>query len=128
MKLNNIRILVNDFAKSFDFYHQTLGLKCTFGDRSSNFASFDAGLPSGIAIFKADLMTAALGEKPGVSPKKGDAVVLVLEVEEVDKTYENLQSKVRFLTPPRNMGAWGIRVAHLRDPEGNLIELFSAIK
>jgi hypothetical protein len=26
------------------------------------------------------------------------------------------------------MPAWGIRIAHLRDPEGNLLELYSGLK
>ena len=34
---------------------------------------------------------------------------------------------VVFLTEPKNMMAWGISVAHFRDTENKLIELFSEL-
>ena len=127
MKLSNIRLLVNDFEKSFTFYNETLGLKCTWGDKDAVFASFDIGLPSGLAIFKAELMTEATGnsevENNTVS---NDKFAIIIEVENVDKMFENLKNKtIKFITEPKDMKAWGIRVAHFRDPDGNLIEIFS---
>jgi hypothetical protein len=29
---------------------------------------------------------------------------------------------------PKDMSDWGIRVFHLRDPDGNLLEIFSELK
>ena len=55
MKFNNIRLLVNDFDKSFTFYNEILGLECTWGKSGGNFASFNIGIESGLAIFKAEL-------------------------------------------------------------------------
>jgi lactoylglutathione lyase len=39
-----------------------------------------------------------------------------------------LKSKgVTFLTEPNDMPTWGIRVAHFRDTEGNLLEIYSEL-
>lgn len=127
MKLGSIRLLVNDFEKSFTFYNETLGLKCTWGDKDAIYASFDIGLPSGLAIFKAELMYEATGnQKTKNDTVSNDKFAIIIEVDKVDETFEQLKAKsIEFITEPKDMKAWGIRVAHFRDPEGNLIEIFS---
>ncbi len=129
MKFNNIRLLVNDFDTCFNFYKDTLGLKCTWGELGDNFASFDIGIPSGLAIFKAELMNDAINNKSKVAANERDKFVIIIEVESVDKKYELLKKKkLKFMNEPKDMQAWGIRVVHFRDPENNLIELFSYLK
>jgi predicted enzyme related to lactoylglutathione lyase len=129
MKFNNIRLLVQDFDKCFSFYKETLGLTCTHGSQGDNFASFNIGLSDALGIFKAGLMNEAIGKKQKASKETADKFVIVIEVSSVDKTVESLKSKhVKFITDPRDMPVWGIRVAHFRDPENNLIELFSFLK
>lgn len=127
MKLSNIRLLVNDFEKSFRFYNETLGLNCTWGDKDNVYASFDIGLSSGLTIFKSDLMADAIGNDKAKSiDALNDKFAIVIEVENVDKTFDILQNKsIRFISQPKDMEAWGIRVAHFRDTEGNLIEIIS---
>ncbi|MEL1255970.1 VOC family protein [Flavobacterium sp. DGU38] len=129
MKLNNIRLLVNDFDKSFTFYNEILGLECTWGNPGDNFASFNIGISSGLALFKAELMNVAINNvKENKSETLQDKMAIIIEVESVDETYNSLQNKgVKFLTSPKDMTAWGIRVVHFRDPEHNLIELFSEL-
>lgn len=105
------------------------GLECTWGKLGDNFASFNIGYPSGLALFKADLMNIAINNS-GVKKNElvQDKIVLVVQVENVDQSYNALRSKgVDFLTEPKDMSAWGIRVSHFRDPENNLIELFSEL-
>ncbi|WP_142526733.1 VOC family protein [Pedobacter westerhofensis] len=129
MKLSNIRLLVNDFDKCFAFYSDTLGLECSWGKPGDNYASFNIGLPSGLALFKANLMSQAIN-KAGAAENTvvNDKAVIIFEVENVDAVFINLESKaVNFLTAPKDMQDWGIRVVHLRDPENNLIELFTAL-
>ncbi len=127
MKLSNIRLLVKNFEKSFKFYNETLGLKCTWGDKNAVFASFDIGLPSGLAIFKEELMAETTGAKKAESISvSNDKFAIIIEVENVDDMFETLQkNSINFITKPKDMEAWGIRVAHFRDPEGNLLEIFS---
>lgn len=127
MRINNITLLVNDFDKTYAFYNDILGLTCTWGKPGENFASFSLGDGSGIAIFKAELMGMAL---PGYQPKQagatGDNMMILVQVENVNGAYEQLQQKgVVFIDTPQDMAAWGIRVVHFRDPENNLFELYS---
>jgi len=126
MKFNNIRLLVRDFKASFEFYNDILDLNCTWGDENSNFASFDIGLSSGLAIFKAELMADVIGTKTNETLPI-DKFAIIIEVENIDETFQKLKEKVSFLTEPKDMKAWGIRVAHFRDAENNLIEIFSNI-
>lgn len=129
MELNCIRLLVNNFDETFRFYAETLGLKVTWGEIGGDYASFDIGLPSGLSIFKTDLMAEAVGnsEKPMPSNCR-EKMAIIIKVENVDKTYEALNGKgVAFLSQPRDMTGWGIRMAHLRDPENNLLEIWSEL-
>lgn len=127
MKLNNIRLLVNDFDRCFTFYNDIIGLECTWGKLGDNYASFNICVPSGLALFKADLMNNAINnsaESKNVVIQ--DKIAIVIQVDNVNEIYSSLQNKgVTFLTEPKDMQAWGIRVTHFRDPENNLIELYS---
>lgn len=127
MKFSNIRLLVNDFDKCFTFYNDILGLECTWGKIGDNFASFNIGKPSGLALFKAELMSIAVNNADAKQNEiLQDKIAIIVQVDNVNETYSSLQSKgVNFLTEPKDMTAWGIRVVHFRDLENNLIELYS---
>jgi catechol 2,3-dioxygenase-like lactoylglutathione lyase family enzyme len=129
MELNSVRILVTDFDKSFDFYSGKLGLKVTWGKPGGDYASFDIGLPSGLSIFKSDNMAKALGEEDKPLPLTcRDRSAIVIQVKDLDKTFESLSAKgVDFINKPREMPGWGIKAVHLRDPDGNLLELMSEL-
>ena len=129
MKFNNIRLLVNDFEKAFTFYKDTLGLECTWGQPGDNYASFNLGMESGLAIFKRELMSMAIpGWDTPKSKKHQDNSVIIVQVENLTDTYKDLKRKgVAFLNEPTDIPAWGIRVAHFRDTEGNLFEIYSSL-
>lgn len=118
--------MVNDFDTCFKFYKNTLGLNCSHGNLGDNFASFDIGVPGGLCIFKSDLMNEAIHENNVAAKNAIDKFAIIIEVESVDKMFEGLKKKkIKFINEPKDMKVWGIRVAHFRDPEGNLIELYS---
>ena len=102
MKFSNIRLLVKDFDKSFTFYNDIIGLECTWGKLGENFASFNLGIPSGLAIFKAELMDIAINKPENAqSDVLTDKTMIVIEVKNVDETFKELKSKgVRFLNEP----------------------------
>jgi len=129
MELNNVRILVNDFDTSFEFYAEKLGLKVTWGKPGADYASFDIGLPSGLSIFKSDNMTKALGEGDKPLPLTcRDRAAIVIKVQDLEKTYDSLSAKgVKFINEPREMTGWGIKAVHLRDPDGNLLEFMAEL-
>ncbi len=54
--------------------------------------------------------------------------LVAFSVDNVDDTYRALKEKgVIFVNEPTDMADWGSRTVLLRDPEDNLIELFSPL-
>jgi len=119
MRFSQARMLVDDFAAAFGFYRDTLGLGSAFGDESSGYASFDTGTGS-VAIFERAGQSDVLELRPS-----GDSTLLVLEVDDVDAAVGGLGAHV--VQAPVDKPEWGGRVAYLRDPSGNLIELFQSL-
>ena len=119
MRFSQARLLVDDFAEAFRFYRDVLGLGTASGDASSGYASFDTGSGS-VAIFERGGQAEVVELRP-----PGDSTLLVLEVDDVDAEVARLEAHV--VQAPVDQPHWGGRVAYLRDPSGNLIELFQAL-
>ena len=118
MRFSQVRLLVDDFGEAFAFYRDELGLETSFGEEPP-YASFKAGDGS-VAIFERSGQAETV-ELRGV----GDSTLLVLEVDDVDSLVSRLRDRV--VAGPVDRGDWGGRVAYVRDPSGNLIELFQQI-
>ena len=132
MKINNIRLLVADFDECFRFYSEKVGLNVTWGKPGGDYASFDVGIESnkmGLSLFKSDLMAQEIGNADKTLPSGNrEKTVIVLQVDDVDKTCERLANNgVEFINKPKDIAGWGSRVAHFRDPENNLIEIYSEL-
>ena len=84
------------------------------------YASFDTGTGS-VAIFE----RAGQGSVVELRPP-GDSTLTVLEVDDVDAVVERLRDHVA--ADPVDQPEWGGRVAYLRDPSGNLLELFQVLQ
>jgi catechol 2,3-dioxygenase-like lactoylglutathione lyase family enzyme len=126
MKLHNVRLLAAQFEAMFRFYRDTLGIQPSHGEETGTYASFDLPGGSSIALFRREHMAAAVGttDRPADAAAQ-DRFALILEVDGLDARVDALATRgVAFLAPPRDMPDWGIRVAHLRDPDGNLLELY----
>jgi len=119
MRFSQARLLVDDFAEAFRFYRDTLGFGAGFGDDSSGYASFDTGSGT-VALFERGGQAEVVELRP-----PGDSTLLVLEVEDVDAAVAGLAAHV--VREPVDRPEWGGRVAYLRDPSGNLIELFQSL-
>jgi lactoylglutathione lyase len=127
MRLSQTRLLVSDVAACFRFYRDVIGLRVTWGDEQSGYVSFATGDEDSdddamLALFDRAEMAAALGG----SPEQGaaDRVVLVFEVPDVDAALAALRNHgAEVAADAVDRPGWGIRTAHVRDPDGNLIEL-----
>ena len=120
MKLSQVRLLVDDFPACFRFLRDTLRLEPSFGAEDEDYASFSAG-DGTIALFRRGGQDAVVGLRAA-----GDSALLVLEVDDVDAEAARLGDVV--VEGPVSQSEWGGRVAYVRDPDGNLFELFQTIE
>ncbi|WP_459190337.1 VOC family protein [Parabacteroides sp. APC149_11_2_Y6] len=129
MKLSNVRLLVKDYEKCFKFYTEKLGLEAVFNIEGC-YGSFKVaeGI-EGLAIFTSDLMAPVVGNVDKSQPTNcREKMMVSFEVSNVDETYKVLKSNgIEFINEPTDMPGWGMRTVHLRDPEENLIELFTPL-
>jgi lactoylglutathione lyase len=120
MRVSQVRLLVDDFGAAFRFYRDSLGLTAASGDEASGYASFDTGTGF-VAIFERTGQGNVVELRP-----PGDSTLTVLEVDDVDAVVERLREHVA--ADPVDKPEWGGRVAYLRDPSGNLLELFQVLQ
>ena len=131
MKFSNVRLLVKDYKKCFQFYNEKLGFEPLWGDIDGCYASFKvADGIEGFALFVSDFMAPAVGNTDKSQPSGyREKSMVSFEVQNVDESYQSLLAKgINFINQPTDMPDWGMRVVHLRDPEENLIELFTLLK
>lgn len=128
MRLSQIRLLVDNFAACRDFYRDVLGLELTLETEGEFYAQF---IKEGVflGLYKRQMMAAVVGTEGGDSRRAAqDTVLLGFEVDDVDQAAKELMAKgAEFVKAPHDQAEWLMRVAHLRDPDGNLIELFHSL-
>ena len=120
-KFTQLRILVDDFPASFRFYRNVLGLAPQSSEQEAGpyacFKADDGG--TDVALFSRSLMRAAVGEAAATT----GGAVLVLKVDDVDAAYgKAIADGAEGVAEPVDQPAWGMRVAHVRAPEGTLVE------
>jgi lactoylglutathione lyase len=124
VRLADVRLLVDDVERSLAFYRDVVGLPVKLRIPEGTYVEFETGEAT-LAIYRRDLMSAIAGS--GGGPGR-DQVAVILRVDDVDAEYERLRGAgATFVTEPHDQEAWGLRVAHLRDPDGNLLELYRPI-
>jgi catechol 2,3-dioxygenase-like lactoylglutathione lyase family enzyme len=126
MRFDNIRLLVHRYEACFAFYQDVLGLRLTWGEPGGNFASFAFPGGGSLGLFRRELMAQALGTADLPHELEAqDRAALIVEVDNVDTCARALADKGAALAGPRDMTDWGIRTLHVRDPDGNLLEMFA---
>ncbi len=128
-KYEYTRLLVTTFKECFLFYRDVMGFQVTYGSEDDEYADFSTGTLT-VALFDQQRMSTVVGTShlPARSETQ-DNTCLVFGVEDVDATCQRLvQQGVKLLTKPTDRSDWGIRTAHFRDPDGNLIEIYQPLK
>lgn len=128
LRFTHTRLLVGDVDACYKFYRDVMGFKPRFDAEGSVYAEFDfAG--HALALFSRPLMANVLS--PGAPAERvnaPDTVVITLDVADVDAMAAALKARgVKFVTEPHDQKDWLLRVAHFRDPDGNLIEINAAL-
>jgi catechol 2,3-dioxygenase-like lactoylglutathione lyase family enzyme len=132
------RLLVADFGAAFRFYDRVLpellGATLTRGGPEGPYASWDVGGEGLLTLLERAAMAEVAGTgalptaSPTAPPATQDRAMLVSRVPDVAAAYDlALRHGGAPVAPPAARPAWGptMRTAHLRDPEGNLLEFQS---
>ncbi|MER6180843.1 MULTISPECIES: VOC family protein [unclassified Streptomyces] len=122
MELAQVRLLVSDFPVCYRFYAEVLGLKAQSGATQGPYEKFSPATGSaGIALQDRSMMAGILGELGDEA--SGHRSLVVLRVDDLDTYCEQIAERgAELLHGPAPMTD-RMRVAHLKDPEGNLVEL-----
>ena len=110
----SIRYIVTDIDRSVEFYRDILGLPLKF--QSPDWTEFQTGTTT-FALHGGG--TAPKGPPDGDPSKQAGHCSIGFNVEDVDKTYEELKAKgINFVMPPTQREGEGIRLAVAIDPDG----------
>ncbi|OXS32445.1 VOC family protein [Streptomyces sp. XY006] len=122
MELAQVRLLVTDFAACYRFYGDVLGLKPQSGASEGPYERFSPAVGSaGIALQDRAMMAEVLDEVGDAAA--GHRSLVVLRVDALDAYCAEITLRgATVLHGPAPLTD-RMRVAHLKDPEGNLVEL-----
>lgn len=116
MRVNAMRVFVNDLAAARAFYEGVLAWPVSIEDESKGFIGFDLGVTLMVEN-GADAPDDVIGRFTGVT----------IWVDDIDAAYR-LWSKrgVEFDGPPIET-SWGGRLANFKDPSGNTLTIISDV-
>jgi predicted enzyme related to lactoylglutathione lyase len=125
------RLLVRDFAAAVDFY--TTALRDLYGVEpvkvipQAQYANWDLGGQTGLVLFGRSVVADTIGTTAlPADAEAQDSSMLVFRVDSVDDATVVLEKAgATVLTAPQDRPEWGpnLRTAHLRAPNGTLLEL-----
>jgi lactoylglutathione lyase len=124
-RFTHVRLLVEDVSACFVFYRDVMGFEPLFVDEDGYCASVKTGATT-LSINRRSGFLETLGPVGWLATGAvaGDRMALIFAVEDVDRAWTELGKRgAEFVTRPADRPHWGIRTAHLRDPDGNLIEI-----
>ncbi|HYP75207.1 MAG TPA: VOC family protein [Polyangiaceae bacterium] len=121
MELVQVRLLVDNFPLLFRFYRDVLGLQPQVDDERGPYGKLS--LPSGKAAIALQSREHFKETLPSLSDGNADKALIALKVDDLDATISALRARgaVPLADPSVQWGR--LKIAHLRDPEQNLIEL-----
>lgn len=122
MQFASIRIITDDLDRLVSFYEQVTGVKAErpappFAELVLPSATLAIGHSQTVGLFGAGAARAA----------DNHSVILEFRVDDVDSEYTRLQALVNeWVQEPTTM-PWGNRSILFRDPDGNLVNLFTPV-
>jgi catechol 2,3-dioxygenase-like lactoylglutathione lyase family enzyme len=127
-QFTHFRLIASNYKDTFLFYRNLFGFEPDWGDENTGYAEFNTGTIQ-LAIVKKEFMAGVIPitEQPLVF-RSTDKSSLIFSVDDVNGVYQRLQDQnITIVAPPTDRPEWGIRTAHFRDPDGNLIEIYTIL-
>jgi predicted enzyme related to lactoylglutathione lyase len=122
MKFVSTRIITADVARLVSFYEMVTGVSAAWANEL--FAEIPT--PVGTLAIGSD-KTVPLFGAGSAEPAANRSAIVEFLVEDVDSEYERLRGGVgEVVTEPTTM-PWGNRALLFRDPDGNLVNLFTPV-
>ncbi|MGX1759797.1 VOC family protein [Streptomyces lydicus] len=122
MNLVSLRVITHDVARLVAFYEQVTGVPATWSTPEFAELVTESG-----TLALAGERTVALFGAGSAEPAANRTVITEFRVADVDAEYARLTSLCdEFVQKPTTM-PWGNRSLLFRDPDGNLINLFTPV-
>ena len=120
MDFASIRIITEDVDRLAAFYERVTGIAAVrpapvFAEFRTDAGALAIGSPATVAM---------LGDR-APRPGKNDSVIVEFLVADVDTEFTRLQDHLDEVVLEPTTMPWGNRSALFRDPDGNLVNLFS---
>jgi predicted enzyme related to lactoylglutathione lyase len=122
MNFVSIRIITDDIKRLVQFYGEITGLTPTW--YTEDFA--ELATPSCTLAIGAT-RTMALFGAGAARPADNHSAIIEFRVDDVDKEYTKLEKVVGDFVQRPTTQPWGNRSVLFRDPNGNLINFFTAV-
>jgi predicted enzyme related to lactoylglutathione lyase len=122
MHFASIRIITTDVRRLAGFYELVTGLTATW--RTDDFA--ELATSRGTLAFAHERTVKALGED-AVRAGQNRSVIVELRDDDVDATFARARAHLTDVVQPPTTMPWGNRSALVRDPDGNLLNLFTPV-
>ena len=125
MKLASIRIITANVSSLVTFYEHVTGIPLVqytpdFAELQTKGATLAIGSTNTLQVFGGDDVAQAAQNR---------SAIIEFQVDDVDKDYERLTDYLQnsMVQKPTTM-PWGNRSLLFRDPDGNLVNLFTPVK
>ena len=122
MDLVSARIIASDVEQMVEFYATVIGQPARWA--TDDFAEFVTNSGT-LAI--ASARTVPLFGDGVAEPAANRTVIIEFRVHDVDLEFERLQAQVAEVVQEPTTMPWGNRSVLLRDPDGNLVNLFTPV-
>ncbi|MBF6347668.1 VOC family protein [Nocardia flavorosea] len=122
MKLVSIRLITDDIERMVDFYQHVTDIDATWA--TPDFAEIVT--PAGTLAI-GSTRTVALFAAGSARPADNRTAIIEFLVPDVDAEYRRLRDRVEDFVNESTTMPWGNRSLLFRDPDGNLINLFTPV-
>ncbi|MCM6773622.1 VOC family protein [Nocardia sp. CDC159] len=123
MHLTQIRLIVDDFARTCAYYRDVIGLTPQDDQPAPPYVAFKPELGSSLCLHDRTDLDAALGGALRTGLGRTDVAVVSLRVDDLDAYLAGLRERGAEIAFGPVVFGDRIRCAYLRDPEENLIEI-----